>query len=149
MAVDLPAPENPVITTKSCSRDSNFSSLALARAARCSPRGLITAIACPLWRALRTPGERSVGSAGAVQVPEQLPAHLRGHAGHGRELLAGGRHDRLRRAEVRQQRALARGADPGQLVEQRARHRLVAAGAVVGYREPMRLVAHALQQLQL
>ena len=35
------------------------------------------------------------------------------------------------------------------LVEQRCRHRLVAAAAVVGDREAVRLVAHALEQLQL
>ena len=56
---------------------------------------------------------------------------------------------RLRRAEVLEQRALARRADAGQLVEDRLGHRLVAAGAVVGDREAVRLVAHALQQLQL
>ena len=48
-----------------------------------------------------------------------------------------------------EQRALARRADAGQLVEQRAGHRAVAAGAVVGDREAVRLVADALQQLQL
>ena len=48
-----------------------------------------------------------------------------------------------------QQGALAGGPDAGQLVEHRAGHGLVPAAAVVGDREAMRLVADALQQLQL
>ena len=44
---------------------------------------------------------------------------------------------------------LRAGPMPGQVVEDRRRHRAVAARAVVGDREAVRLVAHALQQLQL
>ena len=62
--------------------------------------------------------------------------------------LRGG-HDRLGRAEVREQRPLAGRADPGQLVQQRAGHRTVAANAVVGDRKAVGLVADALEQLQL
>ena len=46
-----------------------------------------------------------------------------------------------------QQRPLAGRPDAGQLVEDRGGHLLVAPGAVVGDREPVGLVADALEQL--
>src|SRR3954452_23414409 len=83
-------------------------------------------------------------TASAVQVGVDLARGLAGEAGDGLELIARRRDDGLRRAEVLEQRALASGADAGQVVEQRRRHRAVAARPVVGDREPVRLVAHAL-----
>ena len=79
----------------------------------------------------------------------EVAADLGRHAGHALEVLARRGQHRLRRAEVLEQRALAGRADAGQPVEDRLRHRGVAAGAVVGDREAVRLVADALEQLQL
>ena len=67
-------------------------------------------------------------------------------AGHGLDLLARRADDALGRAEVAEQRPLAHRADAAQLVEQRMRHRAVAARAVEVDREPVRLVADALEQ---
>ena len=76
-----------------------------------------------------------------------LPAYFARQAGHCLELLAGGGEETLRRPEVLEQRPLARGPDPGQLVEDRAlEHAAVAAAAVVVDREAVRLVADLLQQ---
>src|SRR3954469_20984710 len=78
----------------------------------------------------------------------QLARCLSGQARNGLELLAGGGDDGLRRAEVVEQRPLARRPDAGQLVEQRRGHRAVAPRAVMRYREAVRLVADALEELQ-
>src|SRR3954451_7620650 len=84
-----------------------------------------------------------------MQVRPDLARRLARQPGHDLELLARRGQDGLRRAEVRHQRALARRADPRQVVEDRRRHRAVAARAVMGDGEAVGLVAHALQQLQL
>src|SRR4051795_7317460 len=83
-----------------------------------------------------------------VEVRVEGPSPLLREAGDPLELLARRGDDRLRRAEVLEQRALAGGADAGQLVEQRGRHGAVAAGAVVRDREAVGLVAYALEELQ-
>src|SRR4051794_30356591 len=86
--------------------------------------------------------------AGPVQVGVELARGLAGEAGDSLELLPRGPDDRLRRAEVVEQGALPRRPDAGQVVEQGRGHRAVAARAVVGDGEPVRLVAHALKELQ-
>lgn len=80
-----------------------------------------------------------------MQVARELP----GQSGHRFQLLPRGGEDRVRRTEVVEQGPFARGADPGKLVEDRRRHRSVAADPVVRDGEPVRLVAHALQELEL
>src|SRR5690554_2818101 len=80
----------------------------------------------------------------AVDVAGELPRDPRDRL----ELLAARGDDPLRRAEVVEERALARRPDAAELVEQRGGHRLPAAGAVVVEREPVRLVADPLQQPQ-
>src|SRR4051795_8864943 len=141
------------MTTKSCRRDRpgapSGSSSRWPR--RVSPSrslrrpGLVVAMAVPCYAAAGT-GPRSL-AARAVQVRPDLPGRLAREAGRGLELLARRRHDRLGRAEVLEQRALARRSDARQVVEDRRRHRPVAPRAVVGDREAMRLVAYALEQL--
>src|ERR671911_2063117 len=79
--------------------------------------------------AIRFPTDLSVGP---VQLLVYLAAHFARQAGHCLELLAGGGEKPLRRAEVLQQGALARRADPRQLVEHGPlEHAAVAAAAVV------------------
>src|SRR3954449_3695339 len=87
-------------------------------------------------------------SSGLVEVGVELARDLLREAGDALELLARGAEYRLGGAEVLEQRALARRADPGQLVHDRLGHRPVAADAVVGDREAVRLVADALEQLE-
>src|ERR1700760_398916 len=84
-----------------------------------------------------------------MEVRIELARALRRQPRYRLQLLARGRDDAFGRAEVREQRALARRADAGELVEQRRRHRAVATRAVMRDREAVRLVAYALQQLQL
>ena len=86
---------------------------------------------------------------GSVHLAVEVPGELARDARHGFELLGGGGEDRVRGAEVREQRPLARRADARQLVEDRGGHRVIAPLAVVGDREPVRFVAQPLQQLQL
>src|SRR3982751_6341775 len=86
-------------------------------------------------------------SVGSVELLMDLAAYFARQTGQCLELLAGGGEKPLRRAEVLQQRPLARRPDAGQVVEYRAlEHAAVAAAAVVVDREPVRLVAHPLQQ---
>src|SRR5215218_9898534 len=86
-------------------------------------------------------------SVGSVELLMDLAAYFARQAGHCLELLAGGGEESLRRAEVLQQGALAGGADPGQLVEDRAfEHAAVTAAAVVLDREAVGLVADPLQE---
>src|SRR2546429_6300985 len=82
MAVDLPAPEKPVITTKSRRREEISGRSALPAARRSSPArsgrsGLMTAIA-PI---VPTRADAR-GSSGAVQMAVQLAPDLRRQAGH-------------------------------------------------------------------
>ncbi len=114
IACDLPAPEKPVMTTKSS----------------------MTALCRRRHRHL-------------VHVVVDLARDLARQPGHRLELLAARAQEALGRAEVLQDAALARRPDAGQLVEDRARHRLVAAAAVELDREAVRLVADALEQLEL
>ena len=69
-------------------------------------------------------------------------------AGDAFELAEPGARDRPRRAEMMQQRLLAAGADPGDLVERRAPDRLGPPGAMGADRETVRLVAQALQEIE-
>src|SRR5215217_5799556 len=69
--------------------------------------------------------------------------------GHRLELLAARLQEALRRAEVLEDAPLSRRAHAGELVEDRAGHRPVTASTVELDREPVRLVADALEQLQL
>ena len=71
----------------------------------------------------------------------QVSRHLAGDPWHRLELLAGGRDDRVGRAEVLEQGPLAGGPDARQLVEDRRRHRTVTPLAVVGDRKPVGLVS--------
>src|SRR3954467_12771301 len=64
-----------------------------------------------------------------MEVGVELARRLPGQSGHGLELLARGADNGPGRAEVVEQRPLARGADARQAVEDRLRHRAVAAGA--------------------
>src|SRR5262245_30924353 len=84
-----------------------------------------------------------------VHVGVYVARDLARQPGHGLELLAAGAEEALGRPEVLQDAPLPGRADARQLVEDRARHRAVAAVAVELDGEPVRLVAHALQQLQL
>ena len=84
-----------------------------------------------------------------VQLAPHLTRELARHPRHRLQLLPRRREDRVRRAEVGQQRPFAGRADPGELVKHRGGHRPVAADAVVGDGEAMGLVTDALQQLQL
>src|SRR5687768_8998892 len=107
--------------------------------------GPITPALCPARRsALLEPLTRR-----AVQVRVEVAGGLRRQPGHRLELLARRAERGLRRAEVLEQRALALGPDAGQAVEHGLGHLPVAALAVMGDREAMRLVAQALQELQL
>src|SRR4051794_32424435 len=83
-------------------------------------------------------GRRS--ATGPVQICIEIAGGLGGKAGDRLELLARRVEHRIRRAEVRQQRALALGPDARQPVEHGLRHLAVAALAVVGDREAVRLV---------
>src|SRR6266566_9558457 len=144
MAVDLPAPEKPVITTKSCRRDSTATLSDLLAGRRSPPprsgrRGLMTPIVLILPASPDARGRRRGCSPGTVQVAVQLACDLAGEAGHGLQLLTRGRRDRLGRAEVSQQRALAGRTNPRQLVQQRAVQRAAAARAVMRQCEAMRL----------
>src|SRR4029079_2424926 len=65
------------------------------------------------------------------------------------ELLAARAQETLRRARVLQDAAPARRPDPPQLIEHGVRHRAFALAAVELDREAVRLVAHALEQLEL
>src|SRR5579859_5588782 len=141
MAVDLPAPEKPVITTRSCSREvttgwEGTSGCEVAGTRRSPPRngrrGRLIIATRTLWPPSRTsPGLRS-DSPRPVKVAIQLPRDLGRQPRHRLQLLDGGRHHRLGRAEVAQQSTLARRPDARQLIEQRAAHRPVAPAAVVG-----------------
>ena len=68
--------------------------------------------------------------------------------GHGGDLLDRGVAHALDRAEDLEQLALALRPDAGQVVEGGADRPLRAQVAVVGDREPMRLVAQALDQVE-
>src|ERR671921_2255974 len=83
-----------------------------------------------------------------AQVPVDVARDLAGQPWHRFELLARGREEPLGRAEVVEQQALARRPHAGQVVEDRACHRSVAAPAVELDRETMRLVADSLEQVQ-
>src|SRR5215210_360370 len=85
---------------------------------------------------------------GPVELLVDLARELSGHAGHGLDLLAAGGEEALRGAEVGEEGPLADRPHPAQLVEDRARHRLVAPAAVVLDREAVGLVAHPLEQLR-
>ena len=67
---------------------------------------------------------------------------------HAFELAEPGAGNCSRRAEMVQQRLLAAGADPRDLVERRAPERLGPLGAVRADRKAMRLVAQALQEIE-
>ena len=56
--------------------------------------------------------------------------------------------DRAPRTKMVQQRLLAAGSDPRDVVERRAPQRLGPLGAVRADRKPMRLVAQALQEIE-
>src|SRR4051794_4421834 len=83
-----------------------------------------------------------------VQVGVELARGLAREPGDSLELLSRGADDGLGRAEVVEQGALPRRPDAGQVVEQGGGHRTVAARAVVGDGEAVRLVAHPLEELQ-
>src|SRR4051794_1566766 len=87
-------------------------------------------------------------SANLVNVLVDVACDLAWQAGHRLELLAARLQEALGRAEVLEQHALARRADAGELVEDRARHRAVAPAAVELDGEAMRLVAHPLEELK-
>src|SRR3954447_5799130 len=125
MADDLPAPDSPEITTRSRSRD--------ARAP--STEASLTAFA--------------TSAPSPVEVRVEVAGHLLGEPGHVLQILPRGGEDGLRRAEVLEQQPLARRPDAGQLVHDRLGHRPVAAAPVVSDGEAVRLVADALEQLQL
>ena len=78
----------------------------------------------------------------------RTPPCARPKPGNCGDLVDGGRAQLLQRAEVPQQRLAAHLAEAGDVVEQALDHRLRAPVAVVGDREPVRLVAHALQQVE-
>src|SRR4051812_42904339 len=133
IAVDLPAPEYPVMTTKSSSR--GMAPAAAPSGSRCPRRmspsrsvsrpGLVVAMARLMVGTGPDYPSRPLAiclAAGAMQVGPDLAGGLARQAGRGLELLARGRQHRLGRAEVRQQRALARRPDPRQVVEDRRRH---------------------------
>src|SRR3954452_8164434 len=129
-------------------------SLAVAPSPSRSPRPRFSR---PLGALMAMSGSVSSGSgtvvnqaliAGAVQGGVQVARRLAGEAGHRLELLARRADDSLRRAEVVEQRALAGGADAGQVVEQRRGHRAVAPRAMVRDREAVGLVAHTRQELE-
>src|SRR5687768_16991548 len=84
-----------------------------------------------------------------VQVRIEGPSHLLREARHALELLARGAQHRLGRAEVLEQRALARGPDAREVVHDRFRHGLVPADPVVGDGESVGLVAYSLEELEL
>src|SRR4051812_38216978 len=97
------------------------------------------------------PRARSFGInhlADLVNVVVYFARDLARQPGHRLELLAARLQEALWRAEVLEQQPLARGADAGELVEDRAGHRAVASAAVELDREAVSLVAHSLQQLQ-
>src|SRR4051812_10241102 len=123
MALDLPAPDSPEMTTRSSRLDKECSSASL------------TALAISATR--------------LVEVGVKVAGDLLRETGDVLEVLSRGAEHRLGRAEVLQQGSLARRADARQLVHDRLGHRLVAAGTVMGDGKAVRLVAHPLQQLQL
>src|SRR4029078_12712168 len=89
----------------------------------------------------------SLGAARFVQLRVDRARRLRRYARHALELLAGRGEDALRRAEVAQQRPPPRRADPLERVEDRLHRPGVAPLPVETEREPVRLVANALEQL--
>src|SRR5690349_8730191 len=86
------------------------------------------------------PGPVIASARRTVEIGVEITRGLRRQPRHRLELVARGAQHRLRRAEVLQQRALALRADAGQAVEHRLGHLAVAARAVVGDREAVRLV---------
>src|SRR4051794_34706160 len=71
------------------------------------------------WQAKAFSSEFGTLASRLVQVRVQVACPLLREAGHALELLAGGAEHGLGRAEVLEQRALARRADPGQVVHDR------------------------------
>src|SRR5215208_6134923 len=84
-----------------------------------------------------------------VIAPCSPARRCRGRPWNGFELLAARPQEAFRRAEVLKDAALPSRPHAGQLVEHRVGHRLVALAAVELDGEPVRLVAHALEQLEL
>src|ERR1700754_3567749 len=77
-----------------------------------------------------------------------LASELTGHPGHRFQLLATGAEKAVWGPEVAQQGSLPGRSDTADTVENRRGHRLIAATAVEGDREAVRLVADPLQQPQ-
>src|SRR5581483_9033801 len=89
-----------------------------------------------------TRAERGASTAARlVQLGVDLPGCLSRDAGHALQLLRRGLEEPLRRAEVPEQRAAAHGADPLQLVEDRAERPRLASLPVEAEREAVRLIA--------
>src|SRR5690606_35339917 len=105
------------------------------------------------------PSGAVVGEGSVLLMPPSMPAsalesgndrlrRLVPHAAHARDLVDARRLEPLERAEVGEQHLLARRAETGHVVEHRGGHALAAPPAVLGDREPVGLVADALQQGQ-
>jgi hypothetical protein len=83
-----------------------------------------------------------------VQLGEDLLRQRPAHPGHPREVVDARRLHALQAAEVGEQRLPLLRADAGDLLQRRRRPRLRPAGAMTLDREPVRLVADLLQQVQ-
>ena len=134
-AVLRPAPVMPVTTT---------SSPVVARGRSCHHALLDLAgggVDADDWRGQSCRLARPTRIHDRVGGARPMPGHLG-------DLLDGGRPQLLQRAEVLEQRLAADLAEPGDVVEQALDHRLRPALPVVGDREPVRLVADPLQQVE-
>src|ERR687893_317060 len=117
MAVDFPAPEKPVMTTRSSNREtgSGRSSSGRARSRRgrrSDPSSVLIGLGVASSSGITVMG---ASLARPVQERVDLAGGLRGQAGDGFQLLPARGQERLGRAEVSKQRALAHRADAGQV----------------------------------
>ena len=98
--------------------------------------------------ALRPAGARAAETHPAARASWTRSASVRPIPGTAAICSTGRPATRFAEPNVREQRALPRGPDPGQVVERRRVWRLPAQVAVVGDREAVRLVAEALDQVE-